>query len=130
MLVDVTKHEDVKVLRLTNGTGAPVAQGSFVVNHGFAAVAEKAIASGAVGPWWVEEGIQVRAKGAAKLKAGEDTFGTLGQEVYWDPASDKFSDTLTAGYYAVGRLTVIKSAAAGITFDKYRYADLVTPDET
>lgn len=106
-------------VRIANDTGAALAQYEFAVVGPFAAVADEDIASAAVGAFHVEEGIQIQA---SDLAAGENTFATSGQPVFWDSATSTFSDTSTAGYFAVGFLLKIKDANGVIVFEKTRYA--------
>lgn len=115
------------VIRFHNNTGAPLEQNDLVVNNGQVCVAIEAVASGAVGPFAVDEGLQLQT---SDLKATEDTFGAEGDPVYWDPATGDASDTLTAGYYQIGIITKVKDANGVIVFDKFKYADEITSDET
>ena len=110
-------------VRIKNDTGAELAQYEFAVVGPFAAVADEVIASGAVGSFHVEEGIQVQS---SNLTDTEDTFATIGQKVYFDTATGKFSDTLTVDYYLVGHLLTVKDSDGVILFEKERYAVVVT----
>ena len=109
-------------VRIANDTGAELAQYEFAVVGPFAAVADDVIANAAVGSFHVEEGIQVQA---SNLTDTEDTFATIGQKVYFDTATGKFSDTLTDGYYLVGHLLTVKDSDGVILFEKERYAVVV-----
>jgi hypothetical protein len=109
-------------VRIKNGTGADLAQYEFAIVGPYAAVADEAIASNAVGSLHVEEGIQIQT---TDLHATQNTFATVGAPVYWDNATKKFSDTLTEDYYLVGYLLVAKNSDGVIVFEKERYAKLV-----
>lgn len=115
------------VLCMLNDTGSDIDQNEFVVLHGFNCVAENDVLNGEYGAFEVEEGIQVQA---ADFKAGEDTFGTLGDLVCFDPITSKLSDQRKIGYTFAGLLTEVKNADGVIVFDKFRYAQPVEPDET
>lgn len=116
------KKIDVNHLALKNTTGAAVETYDFAVIGPFACVADENIAINAIGGFNVEEGIRLQAN---ELVTGENTFATLGQVVYFDTTTKKFSDTSTAGYYAVGYLTQVKDSAGMIEFEKTRYATVV-----
>jgi hypothetical protein len=115
--------EDNDHVRFVNDTGAALVQYEATVVGPYAAVADEAIASTAVGSYHVEEGIEVQI---ADLVTSEDTFGTPGQAVYFDPTSGDFSDTETAGYYLWGYLKTAKNSDGMIVVEKLRYAVLVT----
>lgn len=119
-MVYVTK-ENVAHIMGTNDTGAALSQGDFAIVGPYAAIADEDVASTAEGSFHVAEGIQVQAD---DLTTGEDTFGTFGQEVYWDGTN--FSDTETVGYYLVGYLVDTKDSNGVIVFEKLRYAEIVT----
>lgn len=106
-----------------NDTGADLSQGDFAVVGPYAAIADEDIANGAMGPFHIQEGIQVQAD---DLVTGELTFGTWGQATYWSAVDKAFSDTETAGYHLVGYLTMVKDTNGKIEFEKLRYAELVT----
>jgi hypothetical protein len=110
-------------VRYTNGTGADLDQYEFCVVGPYAAVADEDIANDAEGSFHVEEGIEIQTD---DLVTSEDTFATLGQEVFWSSVDQEFSDTETAGYYHVGYLSVVKDANDVIKFEKLRYAVIVT----
>lgn len=118
-------HRDHIVV--TNGSGADISQGDFVVagNTGgasgqavFCGVADEDIADGETGTINIQEGILVQAD---DFVAAEDTFATYGQDVFYKVATKEFSDTSTAGYFKVGLLTDVKSGDGVIKFDKFRY---------
>jgi predicted RecA/RadA family phage recombinase len=114
--------ENVDVINLTNDLGAAINQGDFVVIGPWCGVAMQDIAISGNGPVHVEGGIQVQAD---NLVTSEDTFGTEGQEVYFDASSKKFSDTETGNYYLVGYLVGTKDSNGMITFEKLRLAEQV-----
>ncbi len=116
------EKESVEHVRIANTTGADMAQYEFGVVGPFAAIADEAVVDGVVGPFHVEQGLIVQAK---DLTTSEDTFATIGQTVYWNAATNKFSDTLTVGYYAVGNLITAKNSDGVIWFEKRRYASVV-----
>jgi len=111
-------------VRIANDTGADLEQYEFGVIGPFAAVADEIVLDGAVGSFHVEEGIQIQTD---ELHAAQNMFATVGAAVYWDPATETFSDTLTATYYLVGYLLQAKNSDGVIVFEKERYAKLV-PD--
>lgn len=111
-------------VRIANDTGVAMIQYEFGVVGPFAAVADEDIAIAAVGSFHVEEGIQIQVA-AVDLKALELTFGTVGAPVYWDAATNKFSDTSTIGYYRVGFVILAKDANGVVVFEKTRYAVVV-----
>lgn len=115
------EKEGVKHLRLYNDTGAALAQGEFCVLDGnIAAVADEAIASGAIGSFHVEAGIVLQV--SEFVSTDEDTFATGGQAVYWDPVTKLFSDTRKAGYFKVGTLAEVISGGV-IRFAKQFMAE-------
>jgi len=116
-------YEKVDHLIVPNASGADYAQYDFVVASKFCGIADEAIANGASGSIHIEEGIQVQT---SDLKTGELTFGTWGQNVYFDATNKKFSDTSTSGYYLVGYLTAVKDTNGMIVFEKTRYAAVVS----
>jgi hypothetical protein len=116
------EKENVEHVRIANTTDADMAQYEFGVVGPFAAIADEAVDDGDVGPFHVEQGLLVQAK---DLTTSEDTFATIGQTVYWNATTKKFSDTLTEGYYAVGNLITAKNSAGVIWFEKRRYASVV-----
>ena len=119
------EKEQCDHVRYVNDTGADVVQYEFAIVGPYAGIADDPIASAAVGSWHVEEGIQLQVAETA-MKAGELTFDTPGQEVYFDATTLEFSDTETAGYYFVGNLIEAKAADGHILFEKKRYWTLIT----
>lgn len=117
------QKEKVDHVVFSNDTGSDLDQFEFCVVGPFAAVADADIDSGEEGSYHVEEGIQIQSD---DLVTAEDTFGTVGQEVYWSEGDNEFSDTETAGYYLVGYLLKAKDSNGMIVFEKLRYAELVT----
>jgi hypothetical protein len=109
-------------VRIKNETGADIDQYQFAIVGPYAAVADEDIADDAVGSFHVEEGIQIQTD---ELHAAQNTFATIGNPVYWDPATETFSDTLTATYYLVGYLLQVKNSDGMIVFEKERYAKVV-----
>lgn len=109
-------------VRIKNGTGGDLDQYQFAIVGPYAAVADEDVAENAVGSFHVEEGIQIQT---TDLHATQNTFATVGNPVYWDPATSKFSDTLTEDYYLVGYLLQAKNSDGVIVFEKERYAKLV-----
>lgn len=109
-------------VRIKNETGADIDQYQFAIVGPYAAVADEDIADDAVGSFHVEEGIQIQTD---ELHATQNAFATIGNPVYWDPATETFSDTLTATYYLVGYLLQAKNSDGMIVFEKERYAKVV-----
>ena len=70
----------------------------------------------------IEEGYVVSTD---TLESGEDTFNTLGQQVFYKASTGTFSDTSTTGYRTVGWLSAVKSSDGVIEFEKTRYAGTV-----
>jgi hypothetical protein len=122
------EKEKNDVLRMFNGSGLDIDQDQFVVLNGFNAIAENDVLNDEYGEFQVEEGLQVQVA-AADQEPGENTFLTLGQEVYFTP-SDTFSDTPDVTYTKAGILTQTKRSDGVIVFDKFRYAEAVLSDET
>ena len=116
-------REENDHVRFENDTGADLVQYEATVVGPYAAVADEAIKGGEVGSFHVEEGIQCQI---SDLVYGEDTFDTVGQPVYFDPATGDFSDTDDAGYYLWGYLVLAKDSKGMIVVEKRRYAVLVT----
>ena len=121
--VHIEKQTTDLSIRGTNDTGADLAQYEFCLIGPYAAVADDAITSTATGTYTIESEIEVQA---SDLKTGENTFGTLYQDVFWDDTNKKFSDTSTGGYYFVGNLTSVKDAKGVIKFNKILRHELVT----
>lgn len=114
---------DCDVIRLENDTSADLDDGDFaVIAAKWCGIAQADIDDGDTGAFYVEEGLLFQTD---ELKARENTFGTVGQEVYWDDTSKEFSDTETDGYYLIGTLKDVKNTAGVIGVEKYRYATLV-----
>lgn len=109
--------------RMTNDSGAALEQGEFTVIGTIPCVADEAIAADAIGSFHIQEFITIRT---SDLVAGELTFGTPNQLVYWDPTTGDFSDTEQDGYYIVGQLKQIVEAGVVIEFIKFDTAELVT----
>ena len=118
-----TQEEELNSIPLTNDTGADLDQLEFTVIGAWAAIANNDVDNGDVGYFDVREGIGVQS---SDLVAGELTFATEGQEVFWSPSDLAFSDTETAGYYLVGYLTEVKDSNGVICFEKLRHATLIT----
>ena len=110
-------------IRLTNNSGADLAQYEFGVLGNIAFVADEAIADDAVGSVHDEDGIILQADSFVAL---EGTFATPNQAVYWDPVSGNFSDTSTVGYYNVGQLVNVLNANGVIRFTKRRWVEEIT----
>lgn len=122
MTVYISKEDNDHVI-MTNDLGADLDQYEFCVVGPYAAIADQDIASLAEGSFHVAEGIQFQTD---DLVAGELTFATQGQEVYWSAADNAFSDTETAGYYLIGYLVEVKNSDGMIVVEKTRYATLIT----
>ena len=117
------EQQDNDVVRTTNDSGAAVVNEEFCIVGPYAAIATESIANLAEGGFEVAEGRKVST---ATLETGEDTFGTIHQEVYWNNTNKTFSDTETAGYYHVGYLLETKNSNGYIRFEKTRYWTLIT----
>ena len=107
---------------VTNDTGADMSQYDFDIVGPWAAVADKAVANGAIGSFHVEEGIQLQA---TNLKATANTFATPNQAVYFNITTKEYGDTLTDNDYLVGYLIKVKDSNGVIVFEKLRYALLI-----
>ena len=107
---------------LKNTSGADVVAGEFCIIGAYGAIAQEAIASNAYGGFLIGDGAIVQS---SELTTAEDTFGTVGQYVYWNNTSKDFSDTATTGYYKVGQLTIAKTNGV-ITFNKFEKAEIVS----
>jgi len=118
-------------IRAANSTGAILYENEFTVlgagTKGIPAVANEQIGIAAIGGFDVEPYKLVQA---SDLTAGENTFGTVNQPVYFNPATGAFSDTATVGYYLVGILAEAKSSAGVIKFFVLPVADEIESDET
>lgn len=98
--------DEADAVRLTNTSGADLAQGEFIVLAGNCLFANHAIASAAVG------GFELLCDKVIEIDTyvtGEATFGTANAAVYWKPSTGEFSNTSTTGYYLVGYVAEIKS---------------------
>ncbi len=119
-MVKIPFETPVNHLKLVNSTGETLVKGDFAVVAGYAGVADEAeTADGAVGSFAIAEGLQVAT---TNLKSGQNTFGTQGQDVFWDKTSKKFSDTTDNTYSKVGVLVEVKDSGGRIVFDKFRRA--------
>jgi len=101
------QKEGVTHIDLENTTGADLAQYELTVIGGLVCIADEAIEDGERGSFHVEQNLLIQV---ADLVATEDTFGTENAVVYFDPATKKFSDTLTATYYPVGIVNTVKNS--------------------
>ena len=126
---DVTVYIEKQITDLSinhiNDTGAALDQYEFCLIGPFVGITDEAIAINADGGFTIEDVIEVQVE-SADLKAGEDTFGTLDQEVFWDDTLKKFSDTETAGYYSVGHVSEVKDANGTFKFYKLIRHELIT----
>lgn len=107
----------------TNDTGAALAQYEFCLIGPYAAIADQVIDISGNGTYTIEGEIEMQVD---DLKAGEDTFGTLYQDVYWDDTTKEFSDTETAGYYFIGNVSAIKDANGVVKVLKILRHELIT----
>lgn len=114
------QKEDVDVITIT--AAADITQGDFVIAGPWGGVALEDIANGDEGSLQIDDEMEVQT---ADLKAGEDTFDTFGQKVFFDTATNQFSDTSTAGYYHVGDLLKVKDANAVIVFRTRPFVEVV-----
>ena len=110
-----TRSERADDFRLKNTTGGALVEGQLVVLGGVAMVANGAIASNEIGCLGALHGGFTMEAAASDLKAGQDTFATENQAVYFDSVTGKLSDTVTQGYYLIGLLQSDKTAS-GIVF--------------
>lgn len=113
------QNESIDHIRMVNDTGADLEQYEFTVIGRYACVADEAIEAGEIGSFHVEEGILCQAE---DFVAGEGTFATPNQEVFWDPVTGDFSDTETVDYFLVGQLVTVLDANGVIVFSKYQQA--------
>jgi hypothetical protein len=100
--------EDASSFRLSNTSGADIAQFEFAVLAGHCLAADEAIASAAVGGF---SNLADKVINIDKYVTGEATFATANAPVYWKPTTGEFSNTSTSSYYRVGYVAVIKSGA-------------------
>ena len=103
------EHEDEKNPRLTNSTGADLAQFDFAVINGLPLIANDAIANGEVGSFHLNDGSIMQIDADTDGETGENTFGTANADVFWTP-SGTFSDTSTVGYVKIGTVSEIKDS--------------------
>ncbi len=115
----IRKETPVDHLELVNTTGAALEAGELAVIEGFVGIADQAIEAGAAGTFAVAEGLQFESK---DLKGNQDTFSTLGQDVFWDKTSKQFSNTTAATKFRVGYITQVKNDQGVIVIDKLRHA--------
>ena len=125
------RNADAQSHRMKNDTGLQLYQNELTVIGTMVGVATEVIASAAIGAFDTEDGAIVQVA-SADLEAGENTFGTANQDVFLNPATGKFSDTPTVGYFKVGQLAAggIKDTAGMIVFTKRRWAEPIESDET
>lgn len=123
------EHLDDKNPRLVNTTGADIAQYQLVVMGGLTLIANEAILDGATGSFQAIDGSIVHI-GTADLTTGELTFGTANADVFWDPATGKFSDTSTEDYYKIGTVVDVKNAAGKVGVRIKLNADLIAAAPT
>lgn len=125
----VTGNENHK--RLYNSLGVTLYQNEFAVigsgSKGVSVIGDEETASAATGGMDISSGDTIQT---SDLKVAENTFGTPGQPVCWDPSGGKFSDTPTAAYWLVGILTKAKDSNGVIEFLRQQPADLLESDET
>jgi len=123
------RNADAQSHRLYNDTGAQLEENELTVIGTMVGVATEVVASTSIGAFDTEDGAIVQA---TDLESGEDTFGTNGQDVFLNPATGKFSDTATVGYFKVGQLASggVKDASGMIVFVKRRWAEPIESDET
>lgn len=114
------KHIDHVVIE--NTTGADLETNDFAVIAPYVGVVDADAKSGADVSLFVADKLELEAN---EFVDGEDTFATLFQTVYFDPATLTFSDTSTATYYPVGYLTQVKDSAGIIKFEKFRFTEVV-----
>lgn len=110
-------------INLTNDSGADLSQYEGSVIGELAVVADEAIVADAIGPFAVEQALEVQID---DLVTGELTFATVNQIVYFSPTDLAFSDTETAGYYEWGTLKTVKDANGVIVVNKFYRAVLIT----
>lgn len=109
-----------------NDTGATLAQYEFTVLGEIPVVVDDGagIANSARGN--CDFGTKRLRIVTADMASGKAAFNTNNQIVYFDPTAKKFSDTETAGYYAVGQLETLKGSNGYCTFITFERATLVT----
>lgn len=101
----------------TNDTGADVAKGDVVILGPLVCIADEDIANGERGSLNCGDGdIVVTAQ-----IAGGSVFATIGQEVWYDPATGLVQDTSANNLYGLGPLYGILTDGGAIGFLKRRY---------
>lgn len=111
-------------IRFLNGTGSVINDRTFIVDSSgkwSGVVMGGPVADGAYGDLQVYEGMHCQVD---DLVTSEDTFATVGQNVYYKASTGEWSDTWTVGYYLIGKLYTAKDAAGVIVFEKHRYAEI------
>jgi hypothetical protein len=123
------RNPDAQSHRMKNDTGAQLEENELTVIGTMVGVAAEVIANAATGGFDTEDGAIVQA---TDFEAGENTFGTANQDVFLNPATGKFSDTPTVGYYKIGQLASggTKDASGMIVITKRRWAEPIESDET
>ena len=119
-MVYVEKLSD-GVLRLLNNSGAAVAQGDYILYNGFLGVVLQDAADTEYFDMRIDDEIEVQA---SDLTTGADTFATLYQDVYFNPAAGEFADDPAFGI-PVGKLSVVKDANGCIKF--FNLAKTIAP---
>ena len=109
-----------------NDTGAALTQYEFTVLGEFPVVVDDGAGIASTARGNCDFGTKKLRIVTADMASGEATFNTDNQTVYFDPSAKKFSDTETAGYYAVGQLTVKKGSNGFCEFITFEKAILVT----
>ena len=115
------KKEPAGYVWLKNTTGAKVSAGEFCILGDLGAIAQEEIDNNAYGGFLIGSGTEVQT---AELTGSEDTFGTVGQIVYWNDTAKSFSDQLKVDYYKVGQLKTAKADGV-IVFTKFEKAEIV-----
>jgi hypothetical protein len=93
-------------IAMINTSGADVIQFQFLVLGGRALAADEAIAANAVGGFTDLEDMEIEID---DFVTSEGTFSAANAKVFWDPATGKFSDTETVGYWLIGYTKAAKS---------------------
>jgi hypothetical protein len=117
------QKEKADHVRLNNSTGADLAQYEFTVINGMCLIADEAIVSGEIGSFHNADNLLLQT---SNLLSGSDTFDTVNNPVYWDPATGDFSDTSAAADYLVGTLQTVKTTEGVILVLVNRNADLIS----
>lgn len=92
---------------LKNSSGADLADQEFAIIGLIPCVAEGAIANNADGSFLCGLGAVMQIN---QFATSEDTFGTVGAPVYFDPSAKLFSDTKKAGYKLIGQVQTVKTS--------------------